>query len=1328
MAPVATVPMTKLSLYFMLSMLRDDPTMDGSVVKKHHWTYAGIEGPEHWSQSYQHCGGKRQSPIDIVSYACLYDSTLPDFRLSNFDALSTQVGMGTNLNFTNNGHAASVRVTGNMFVEGGGLRGLYRTAEFHFHWGSRDDMGSEHAIEGVKYPLEMHVVNYAARYDTLLEAVDQDDGLAVLGVLFEISDQDNPAFEPLAESLQYIHKAGEFQMVGGVRLRSLLPRDTSRFYQYSGSLTTPKCLETVTWTIFEEPQKISARQLARLRDLLHENGHYSDVTNDPKSGSVGGAHNAHNYLVDNWRPLQALHSRIIKQSFAFASPRTGHKTVTKDAGFAFPFEPALPTPVAVPAPTPPPVSSSPLPMPSSSLLVASSPKPGASPIVQLTTTTDAGPNPSPYTYRNTNPEGVADPSLKFLTSGNKHGAPPTVPSFKSMTEFNYTKGQNTVLSGAARIMPGNGQQHKVQSTGSKDQLPAVDRKLTKRPPLPVEDHTQNSSTSVVDVPGASAGRQQGLGSSGNTQLPTSVDITSNAQPSSSVGHPALHPLEPQPPSSTDVSTTLVPKHSVQSTGSKDQLQAVDSKLMERPPLPVEDHTQNSSTTVLDVPGASSGRQQGLGSGSNTQLPTSVGITSNAQPSSSVGHAALHPLEPQPPSSTDVSTTLVPSEQHPSTAGASSPSAEESTTRNPSQPFAGVSSPNQDNGQQIANQERGHETVTKDAGLAFTSEPALPTPVAVPAPTPPPVSSSPLPMSSSSLLVASSPKPEASPMVQLTTTTDAGPNHSPYTYKNTNPEGVADPSLEFLTSGNKQGAPPTVPSFKSMTEFNNTKGQNTVLSGAARIMPGNGQQHRVQSTGSKDQLQAVDSKLMERPPLPVEDHTQNSSTTTVLDVPGLGSGSNTQLPTSVDITSNAQPSSSVGHPALHPLEPQPPSSTDVSTTLVPSEQHPSTAGASSPSAEESTTRNPSQPFAGVSSPNQDNGQQIANQERGNATSTSTGQSVDTQASTPVVERVSSPQPFAGVSSPNQDNGQQIANQERGNATSTSTGQSVDTQASTPVVERVSSPQSASAAHRMNHETSEPAVHNTSETTNQTTTQERGNATSTHTGQSVDTQASTPVVATVDIQKLASLLRQRLVEKQRLALKTTSSSSSSTPLTGRGSTLAPAFDVNNQHRAWQQQQRQKQLHAREQQIRQQRINQILQKQWRLMQQQQGLSGARTQQSTRTVYSITPAGVRRGSISASPRASSNPLTQALGSLRSTFYRDATTNHITSGSARVRSLARTIHPRVHSVVIRPQLVPAYRLQGERTVLPSVGASRATPYVFLHTNNRNIRIRTVAI
>ena len=55
---------------------------------------------------------------------------------------------------------------------------------------------------------------------------------------------------------------GEYRLVAGVRLRSLLPWNTSRFYRYSGSLTTPQCFEAVIWTVFQEPQKISHRQVS----------------------------------------------------------------------------------------------------------------------------------------------------------------------------------------------------------------------------------------------------------------------------------------------------------------------------------------------------------------------------------------------------------------------------------------------------------------------------------------------------------------------------------------------------------------------------------------------------------------------------------------------------------------------------------------------------------------------------------------------------------------------------------------------------------------------------------------------------------------------------------------------------------------------------------------------------------------------------------------------------------------------------------------------------------------------------------------------------------
>lgn len=47
-------------------------------------------------------------------------------------------------------------------------------------------------------------------------------------------------------------------------LMGLLPDETDSFYRYSGSLTTPGCQESVTWTLFDSSVQISARQVLRL--------------------------------------------------------------------------------------------------------------------------------------------------------------------------------------------------------------------------------------------------------------------------------------------------------------------------------------------------------------------------------------------------------------------------------------------------------------------------------------------------------------------------------------------------------------------------------------------------------------------------------------------------------------------------------------------------------------------------------------------------------------------------------------------------------------------------------------------------------------------------------------------------------------------------------------------------------------------------------------------------------------------------------------------------------------------------------------------------------
>lgn len=48
-----------------------------------------------------------------------------------------------------------LQVGAGMSLSGGGLPDVYHTVQVHFHWGGVATNGSEHTVDGRRYPMEV---------------------------------------------------------------------------------------------------------------------------------------------------------------------------------------------------------------------------------------------------------------------------------------------------------------------------------------------------------------------------------------------------------------------------------------------------------------------------------------------------------------------------------------------------------------------------------------------------------------------------------------------------------------------------------------------------------------------------------------------------------------------------------------------------------------------------------------------------------------------------------------------------------------------------------------------------------------------------------------------------------------------------------------------------------------------------------------------------------------------------------------------------------------------------------------------------------------------
>lgn len=172
-------------------------------------------------------------------------------------------------------------------ISGGELPGTYKLDQMHFHWPL-----SEHTIDGKHFALEFHLVSHNQRYDSLSEALQYKQGVAVLAVLFHISDQVNPVLENILDNVKEIENAPyqSTKINASLSPEQLLPIDRSSYFRYEGSLTTSPYSEVVVWTVLTDTLPISPSQIERFKQMENSRG---------------------SFVIGNFRQLQKRNSRPI---------------------------------------------------------------------------------------------------------------------------------------------------------------------------------------------------------------------------------------------------------------------------------------------------------------------------------------------------------------------------------------------------------------------------------------------------------------------------------------------------------------------------------------------------------------------------------------------------------------------------------------------------------------------------------------------------------------------------------------------------------------------------------------------------------------------------------------------------------------------------------------------------------------------------------------------------------------------------------------------------------------------------------------------------------